>query len=502
MALWTLEALGFVAAILFLLYYYFTSTFDFWRKRGVKGPKPIPFFGTFLDVFLAKDSVSDCFTHAYCNYKDEPLVGLFVGSTPLLVVNDPDLIKDVLIKDFPCFAERTLSSVDEVEPLSVHLFRLDAPRWRPLRTRLTPVFTSGKLKEMFHLLLECSDHFESYLDKLVAKGEVIECREISAKFTTDVIGSCVFGIEMNALTAENSEFRNMGRRVFQTNWKSALRDRARDFPFVFKIFGRFLVDHEMVKFFTRITRETVEYRIRNNVRRQDFMDSLVDLKQHPEKLGLEELDDVFMAAQAFVFFVAGFETSSITISNFLYELALKPSIQDKVRAEIKEVLRKTNGVITYDCLSEMKYLDAGFQETLRKYPVVLYLSRMALSDYTFSGTKVSIPKGTKVFVPSYGIQHDPEIFPEPEVFNPDRFTDGSAATRHPMHFLPFGDGPRNCIGARFAKIQTKVAAIRILSKFKVDVCEKTQVPYILDKKSLFLLQPTHGIYVKMTKVED
>ena len=502
MALWTLEALGFIAAILFLLYYYFTSTFDFWQKRGVKGPKPIPFFGNFLDVFLAKNSVSDCFTNAYYNYKSEPLVGLFVGSTPMLVVKDPELMKDVLIKDFSCFAERTLTAIDEVEPLSVHLFRLDAPRWRPLRTRLTPVFTSGKLKDMFHLMLECSDHFESYLDKLVAKGELIECREISAKFTTDVIGSCAFGIEMNALSAENSEFRNMGRRAFQTSWKSALRDRVRDFPFIFKIFGRFLVDHELVNFFTRITRETVEYRIRNNVHRHDFMNSLVDLKQHPEKLGLDELDDVYMAAQAFVFFVAGFETSSITISNILYELSLKPSIQDKVRAEIKEVLQKTNGVITYDCLSEMKYLDACLYETLRKYPVVLYLDRMALSDYTFSGTKVSIPKGTKVFLPLYGIQHDPEIYPEPEVFDPDRFTDGRATTRHSMHFLPFGDGPRNCIGARFAKIQTKMAAIKILSKFKVHVCEKTQVPYILDKKSLFLLQPTHGIYVKMTKVED
>lgn len=114
MALWTLGALGFVAAILFLLYYYVTYKFDFWRKRGVQGPKPIPFFGNFLDVFLTKASVSDCFTNAYFNYKDEPLVGMFLGSTPLLVVKDPDLIKDVLIKDFPCFADRTLGPVDEV----------------------------------------------------------------------------------------------------------------------------------------------------------------------------------------------------------------------------------------------------------------------------------------------------------------------------------------------------------------------------------------------------
>ncbi|XP_053984249.1 probable cytochrome P450 6a14 [Hylaeus volcanicus] len=494
------ETLGLFAAALFLFYYYATSTFDFWRKRGVKGPKPLPYVGNFMDVFLGKGSVSDCFVKAYYEFKDEPMIGVFGGRTPLLVLKDPDLMKDVLIKDFSVFAERTLGPVDDVEPLSVHLFRLDAPRWKPLRTRLSPVFTSGKLKEMFHLLLECSDHFVKYIEAQVDKGEPIECREIAAKYTTDVIGNCAFGLEMNALGAEDSPFRKIGRQIFQTSWKTFFRDRLREYPFLFKIVGRFFVDNEVNEFLTGITRETVNYRIKNNVRRNDFMDALVELKQHPEKLGIEKMTEQYLTAQAFVFFVAGFETSSVTISHVCFELALNPPIQEKLREDIKHVLRKTNGQVTYDCIKEMHYLDACLKETLRKYPVVLYLSRLALENYTFSGTKVSIPKGQQVFMPVVATQHDPDIYPDPEVFDPDRFTDGNDKSRHPMFFLPFGDGPRNCIGARFANYQSKLAIIRVLTDFKLEVCEKTQIPYIVDKKALFLLQPTHGIYVRMTKL--
>lgn len=499
MSLPILETLGLVAVVLFLLYRYSVSKFEFWKKRGVNGPEPILFWGNFKDAFLGKISFNQCFDDAYYNYRDERIVGLYAGHLPLLVLRDPELIKDVLIKDFPKFADRSLRPTPDMEPLSMHLFRLEAEKWKPLRSRLSPVFTSGKLKEMFHLLLECADLFEKYLDNLVAKGEPIECRDVSAKFTTDVIGSCAFGIEVNALKAEDSEFRRMGKKIFQNDAKAIIRNRLRDYPFLHKFIGRFVIDHDVVDFFKTITKETIDYRIKNNVRRHDFVDALVDLKQHPEKLNLKDVDDMLLTAQAFVFFAAGFETSSITIANALYELALNQTIQDRVRAEIKEVLQKTDGNITYDSIKEMKYLDACFQETLRKYPVLLWLSRTAMADYTFSGTKVTIPEGQQVFLPVFAIQRDPEIYPNPETFDPERFTDDNAKSRHPMYYLPFGDGPRNCIGARFAKNQSKVAIIKILSKFKVEPCEKTCMKYEINKNGLFLLQPTHGIYLKMTK---
>ena len=85
-------------------------------------------------------------------------------------------------------------------------------------------------------------------------------------------------------------------------------------------------------------------------------------------------------------------------------------------------------------------------ESLRKYPVLPMLSRQALENYTFAGTKFSIPAGTKLSIPVYGIHTDPDIYPEPEKFDPERFEEDAVAARHPMSYLAFGDGPRNCVG--------------------------------------------------------
>ena len=100
----------------------------------------------------------------------------------------------------------------------------------------------------------------------------------------------------------------------------------------------------------------------------------------------------------------------------------------------------------------------------------------------------------------YALHHDADIYPNPEVFNPENFNEDAIEARHPMTYLPFGDGPRNCIGSRFAIFQTKVGLITILRNYKVDVCEKTMIPYEFIKTS-FLLTPKGGIYLKLTKLK-
>jgi len=174
----------------------------------------------------------------------------------------------------------------QAEPLSQHLFLLEPKRWRPLRTNLSPVFTSGKLKEMFSLITECADHLEKYVEKLANKKEPVECRELTAKYTTDVIGTCAFGIEMNAISNEDSEFRRMGRKVFTPTWGNILRMRIRtSMPWLYDILGYILPQTEITKFFTRVIVETLDYREKNNIIRHDFIDILRELKKHPDKLG-------------------------------------------------------------------------------------------------------------------------------------------------------------------------------------------------------------------------
>ncbi|XP_020287767.1 cytochrome P450 6j1-like [Pseudomyrmex gracilis] len=271
-----------ISVVILAIYYYFTSTFGFWKSRGVRGPRPIPIFGTMKDVLLVKKSITEYMSELYSTYKDEPLIGIFSQRTPLLVVNDPDLIKDVLIKDFTTFADRGMNYDEKANPLLLHLFNLESKRWRPLRTKLTPVFTSGKLKEMFHLISECADHLEKYTDILTSQNKYVECRELTAKYTTDVIGSCAFGIEMNSLANEDAEFRKMGRSIFAPTWMNLIRFRLRDIvPKVYSFLTLIgiLPRPEHVSFFMRVIRETMDYREKNNIVRHDFVDMLLELKK-------------------------------------------------------------------------------------------------------------------------------------------------------------------------------------------------------------------------------
>ncbi|XP_071646284.1 cytochrome P450 6A1-like isoform X1 [Temnothorax longispinosus] len=491
---------GIAVVIILALYYFLTSNYDFWKSRGVRGPRPIPVFGNLKNVTFSKISVGYYLAELYNEYKDEAVLGIFAGKMPILIVKDLDLIKDVLIKDFSTFANRGIPVSNKADPLSQHLFSLEPKRWRPLRTRLSPVFTSGKLKEMFSLISECADHLIQYMEKVVSENKPVECHELTAKYTTDVIGSCVFGIEMNALSNDNSEFRKMGRKIFEPTWTNILQIRLRlMFPRLYELSAYVLPQTEITKFFTRVVVETMDYRETNNITRNDFVDMLRELKKHPDKLDDIDLTDSLIAAQAFVFFIAGFKTSSTTISHALYELALNQKIQDNLREEIEEVYIKYNGDLTYENIKKMNYLDKVFKETLRKYPPATLLRRESTSSYTFDGINVSIPKSQKIWIPVYGIHRDPNIYPKPDVFDPERFNEEAVQSRHPMAYLPFGNGPRNCIGTRFALYQSKIGLIHILRSYKVETCEKTPIPYVHNPKAL-ILSPKDGLHLKIIKI--
>lgn len=171
---------------------------------------------------------------------------------------------------------------------------------------------------MFHLLLNCSDHFEKCMSELVSKDDIVECRDLTSKFTVDVIGSCAFGLEMNATKEENNQFQKVGRRIFRSSPKVMIKTILREIPWFYKRFGYILNDHDVTKFITDITRDTIDYRKKNNVRRHDFIDILIDLKDNPDKLGVNSRN--YITFRYFASFIdRALNTSlSLIFHNYLY----------------------------------------------------------------------------------------------------------------------------------------------------------------------------------------
>ena len=203
-----------------------------------------------------------------------------------------------------------------------------------------------------------------------------------------------------------------------------------------------------------------------------------------------KLDDQEIICQSILFFIAGQETTASLLTFMFYELAKNPDVQKTLRQEIRNY---TIDGINYDLLIYgMQYLDACVSEVLRMYPPVVVLDRVALSDYTLVDTGIVIEKDVVVEIPVSAIHRDPEYFPDPDRFDPDRFMPGNKESIKPYTYMPFGAGPRTCIGMRFALMEAKLVICRALLEF-----EFTMTP---DTPKEISFQPLSGLLLSKTPV--
>lgn len=209
-----------------------------------------------------------------------PFSGLYFYTRPLLLIADLDLVKTILIKDFNSFPNRGFYHNERDDPVSAHIFNLENDPWRQLRQKLTPTFTSGKLKMMFGTIDEVAERLLEVIDKQIEASGQLEVKDTLARFTTDVIGTTAFGIDCNSLEDENSKFYKMGTRIFSSPssfFKRIMRSTFKEWSL--KLGLKSLPD-DISDFYMGITKETVSYRENNpQVNRQDFINLLVQLKK-------------------------------------------------------------------------------------------------------------------------------------------------------------------------------------------------------------------------------
>lgn len=284
---------------------------------------------------------------------NQRLGGIFIFSRPLCILTDPELIKSVMSTDFDYFNDRGFYHNEKVDPLSAHIFNLSGTKWKNLRAKISPTFTSGKIKSMFPALMECSVPLQESISRCVQLGEAIDIKEQLACYTTDVIGSCAFGLDCASFKDADAPFRKYGRKVFSGSFRTFARALFTfAFPALAAKFGVRLFPPEVGDFYLKVVKDMVQHREANKIVRNDFLQLLMDIRTDGEGLTIEQI-----AAQCFIFFLGGFETSSGTMSWSLYELSVNPEIQERARKEIKDVLAKHENQFTYEAVQEMKYLE-------------------------------------------------------------------------------------------------------------------------------------------------
>ncbi|KAJ9593858.1 hypothetical protein L9F63_027499 [Diploptera punctata] len=232
-----------ICLLVCLIYYYSTATYNYWKNKGIPYLKPLPLFGNSMKTITLVQPLEEGLKELYFRLNPHPFGGYYDLRTPLLLVRDPELLKHIMVKDYNYFQERGLEFNDELEPLTGNLMTVGGERWRHLRTKLSPAFTSTKLKHMFELTTQVTENLKLFLnDRIREDGHIQECRSLMAKFTTDVIGSCFF---------------------------------------------------EVTKFFLELTEKTLEYREKNNIIRKDLMELLKQLKNKGSIITeLDEIDEL------------------------------------------------------------------------------------------------------------------------------------------------------------------------------------------------------------------
>nr|AGJ51944.1 cytochrome P450 CYP6BQ21 [Dastarcus helophoroides] len=506
--------LGILIALLAVAITFFKWRYNYWTRKGVPQMSPKIPFGNIGEALSQRKTLGEVGTDMYnwAKAKNLPHLGIYFLARPTYFPLDLEIVKDILTTNFSHFVNHGGFVNEEDDPLSGHLFNLEDTKWRNVRIKLTPTFTSGKMKMMFETMVKCSRELNTFVDSSANLPEGLDIKETVARFTTDIIGSVAFGIECNTLKNPDTPFRKYGRLTLENDlWQNLKLFATLVFPHnILKFFHFKATRSDVESFFMDLVKRTVQYRESNNVYRKDFLQLLMQLKnkgkisdEDNEAMDGEKLEVKLnineVAAHSFVFFIAGFETSSTTMTFALYELAKHQQIQEKLRDEINRVLKKHNGEYTYEAFMEMKYMDQVINETLRKYPPVPVLTRACTKDYQIPGTSATIEKDTLCFISTMGIQHDPEYYPDPAKSPPDRFSEENKDSIPQYAWLPFGEGPRICIGLRFGVMQARVGLASIVRNHRVTLNKKTKEPLTFAKES-FIISPEGGVWLDCQKL--
>ncbi|XP_017846578.1 probable cytochrome P450 6d5 [Drosophila busckii] len=466
------------------VYLYLKWNFSYWDRCGFESiEKNIP-FGALDSVRRNKRSFGLAIYDAYLA-TTKPFVGIYLTLRPALLVRDAQMAHDILVKDFAHFHDRGVYVDEKHDAMSASLFAMEGQKWKQLRSKLTASFTSGKLKAMFGTAEAVADKMMAHLNEKIPEGgsAEVDMKALMASYAIDIVASTIFGLEVDSFSNPDNIFRTISREVNAPTPKNILRGTTSFlYPKVEKFFNRLGWPIDGIERMQKLVHETIDLRDEKHMVRRDLLQLLLQLRNtgkistdesdwSAEKTSkidsIESLSKDNIAAQLFLFFVAGYETSASTAAFTLYEVMQNPSVLEKLLEDINETLAKHNGEINYDSIQDMKYLELCVMETTRKYPALPLLNRMCNRDYPLPNTNLVLRKGTQVIISLLGIHRDADYFPNPLEYQPERFTE-EFKNYTPAAFMPFGEGPRQCIAARMGKLNVKIAIVKMLTNYKLE----------------------------------
>ncbi|CAF1309588.1 unnamed protein product [Rotaria sordida] len=509
-----------ICLITLIIVYLWTikSRYSYFEQRGIPCPPFRFFFGHSKTIWSTprKTDQLQKWTRQFGS-----IYGLYKGSRPVYIVSDADFLQEVFTKQFSSFHSRHLPFVlRQVSKNKPSLFGAIGTIWHRQRQVINPAFTSAKLKLMTPMVHDCVDSLLKKLAEYCEKGEQLEIYMLYKRLTMDVICHSVFGVNTDIQNdIDNEYFKKAEETVAYDFDKNPLVRLSQLMPWLIPLLtyvmtrqillqrfaNKFIRSIEEIPRFWLIERLKYLIDVRTSSsdkegknRRVDLLQLMLDVATRNEIMDHTDVavmskflhyDEV--SHNMLTFMVAGYETTATTLGYSTYILAKEPLVQKKLQDELDNYDENKN---EYDQVHSMIYLDWFIREVLRMFPAAPQVTTRECNRTTVVCGH-TIDEGSVIQADVLSVHYNPDLWgPEdPNIFLPERHS----TPRHPAAYLPFGIGPRNCIGKRFALMETKLCLARLLRQYSIYPSDQMEEKFELEDTS-FILHPK-SVYVKIVK---
>nr|CAB3235815.1 cytochrome P450 CYP3-like member 2 [Phallusia mammillata] len=476
----SLETWILIGTILALLRYYIHRKWQVLKQLGIPHDPPtllnlgnlVPAMKNFQQFFLNDVKNKKKFGKVY---------GTYVFLKSRITIWDTDVLQQIYIKEFSTFSDRKASSnLLNGEVMKNQLVSVSGPKWKRIRNTLTPYFSTSKLKGMYGTVEKCVELMVKQIKKTSEENDgKIDVKEVFGRMAMDSICAAAFGVDTHIQeTGKDLKLIEMVKKIFDLqrtfNIWFILTIIFPWFEKVLRFFNYSVYPKGTIEYFVVLTDAIKEKSQTGSTDRVDFMRLMLQSEiseQESKQENAKGITQNEITANSITMILAGYDTTSSTILFLAYNLAAHKDVQQKLRQEIQDTVQEYGG-LTYEGLNSMKYLTMCINESQRLYPAVPVNSRHCSEEIIMNG--ITIPKGVTIIIPMYGLAHDEEYWEEPMKFKPERMEDMNKID--PMIFQPFGGGPRNCIGMRFALIVVKLTICNVLQNFYLDFADDTPEP--------------------------
>ena len=484
--------------------HYFKPYYIIKKRSHLLGPPPKAFFGNYLEI--AKAGYLDCMKKWMSQYG--PTFIFYLGVRPIVATEDPEVIKSIMVTKFESFTNRSFTlPLSEKGQARATLVQMRDEIWRRVRHSMSPGFSSKKLKMMAPLIQKSCENLR---DKMVASSDTdvsVDVHKLFASFAVEVTLATQFSRDISSQSGENNPINKATASIFEVISSSYDNQLAREqltvvmshFPWsvpILSFYGRKATKiGKSWDYLETVALRLIENHQNNTTTGKDLLQMLLEVRNENNvtlSSGYVLNDEIIALILTVV--LASYETTTDTLSFTAYLLALNPSIQDRLIREITDYYDANPESSLYDAAENIDYVSMVLSEALRMFPSLAMPTRECKQTCVINDN-LTIEKGCDVVFPAHSLHYNPKYWPNPDKFDPERFNPNNEQSYPTFAYIPFGEGPRVCIGKRMVMLEMKMLLITIFRKFRFNRTADTEVP--LDLCYGLTMSPVNGVKVSI-----